>query len=72
MPTTNGNLTVTAYQPPAPAGRRFDLASFLPAINLRLDETGDLRRFIACLQDVVYLLLADIDRWVALARRPHP
>lgn len=41
--------------------RRFDLWSTLPKHNRRQDVTGDLRRFIDCLQEVVDLLLADID-----------
>jgi phage tail-like protein len=35
----------------------------LPEHNRRNDETGDLRRFIACLQEVLDLLLADSDRF---------
>lgn len=31
--------------------------------NRRDDHTGDLFRFIACLQEVTDLLLADVDRW---------
>jgi phage tail-like protein len=35
----------------------------LPKHNRRDDHTGDLFRFIACLQEVTDLLLADVDRW---------
>jgi phage tail-like protein len=35
----------------------------LPKHNRRDDTTGDLFRFIACLQEVTDLLLADVDRW---------
>jgi phage tail-like protein len=35
----------------------------LPKHNRRDDTTGDLWRFIACLQEVTDLLLADVDRW---------
>jgi phage tail-like protein len=35
----------------------------LPKHNRRDDQTGDLFRFIACLQEVTDLLLADVDRW---------
>jgi phage tail-like protein len=31
--------------------------------NRRDDHTGDLFRFIACLQEVTGLLLANVDRW---------
>jgi phage tail-like protein len=49
--------------PRAPATRRFDLWRMLPKHNRRDDHTGDLFRFIACLQEVTDLLLADVDRW---------
>ncbi len=51
------------YRPRRPARRRFDLWRMLPKHNRRQDTTGDLRRFIACLQEVTDLLLADIDRF---------
>ncbi len=51
------------FVPPRPAGRRFDLYQMLPAMNRREDETGDLRNFLACLQEVTDLLLHDIDRF---------
>ncbi len=51
------------FVPAQPARRRFDLYQLLPAMNRREDETGDLRRFLLCLQEVTDLLLADIDRF---------
>lgn len=51
------------FRSPRPAGRRFDLWAMLPRHNRRADVTGDLRRFIACLQDVADLLLAECDRF---------
>ena len=62
-------------RPPRPAGRRFDLWSMLPRHNRRADATGDLRRFIACLQEVADLLLAEADRFADvfdLERAPEP
>ncbi len=53
----------TGYRSPRPPGRRFDLWSMLPKHNRREDVTGDLRKFVACLQDVTDLLLADVDRF---------
>lgn len=53
----------TAFTPARPARRRLDLYQLLPAMNRREDETGDLRRFLLCLQEVTDLLLADIDRF---------
>lgn len=54
------------YRPRRPARRRFDPWRMLPKHNRRQDTTGDLRRFIACLQEVTDLLLADIDRFAKL------
>ncbi|GMV43549.1 MAG: hypothetical protein AMXMBFR64_52650 [Myxococcales bacterium] len=53
----------TGFRPPRPAERRFDLWSMVPRYNRRADVTGDLRRFIACLQEVADLLLAEGDRF---------
>jgi phage tail-like protein len=51
------------FRPAAPPTRRFDLWQMLPKHNRRDDVTGDLRRFVASLQEVTDLLLVDIDRW---------
>jgi phage tail-like protein len=59
----DGSAIFTGFVPPRPANRVFDLYRFLPEINRREDETGDLRRFLACLQEVTDLLLVDIDRF---------
>jgi hypothetical protein len=64
-----------AFRPQQPAARRFDLWTMLPAYARRTDETGDLARFIACLQELVDGLLVDIDRFTDLAdieRAPAP
>jgi phage tail-like protein len=53
--------TLAGYVPARSASRRFDLYSLLPEMNRREDETGDLQRFLACLQEVTDLLLADVD-----------
>lgn len=53
----------TGFRSPRPAARRFDLWTMLPRHNRRTDATGDLRRFIACLQEVTDLLLAEVDRY---------
>lgn len=65
----------TGFRPPRPAARRFDLWTMLPRHNRRTDVTGDLRRFIACLQEVADLLLAEADRYpdiFDLERAPEP
>ena len=53
----------TGFRPQRPVGRQFDLWSMLSKHNRRNDTTGDLRRFIACLQEVLDLLLSEIDRF---------
>ena len=61
-------------QPHHPAGRRFDLWSMLPKHNRRADATGDLQRFISCLQTVTDELLADVDSFtdiIDLERAPE-
>lgn len=51
------------FAPVRAARRRFDLYQLLPMLNRREDQTGDLRKFLLCLQEVTELLLGDIDRF---------
>ncbi|MEP0841240.1 MAG: phage tail protein [Phycisphaerae bacterium] len=51
------------FRPARPLGRRFDLWAMLPKHNRRDDTTGDLKRFVACLQEALDLLLAEVDRF---------
>lgn len=56
------------YAPPAPPGRRADLVTLfqqMPAAIQGQDRrgTGDLERFLACLQEPTDQILADIDAW---------
>jgi phage tail-like protein len=70
-----GEAVFSGFRPARPAGRRFDLWSMLPKHNRRADDTGDLRRFVACLQEVTDLLLADADRYpdlLDIERAPDP
>ena len=67
--------TVPGFRPSRPPSRRFDLWQMLPKHNRRDDQTGDLWRFISCVQEVTDLLLADLDRWPEifdLERAPAP
>jgi phage tail-like protein len=67
--------TLHGFRPARPEARRFDLWSMLPKHNRREDQTGDLWRFIACLQEVTDLLLAEVDRFPEvfdLERAPEP
>lgn len=59
----DGTAVFTGFVPPRPANRVFDLYRLLAEINRREDETGDLQRFLACLQEVTDLGLVDIDRF---------
>jgi len=75
FPPPTGEAVFTGFRPARPAGRRFDLWSMLPKHNRRSDDTGDLRRFVACLQETTDLLLADADRYpdlLDLERAPDP
>ncbi len=63
------------FRPARHPHRRYDLWSMLPKHNRRSDTTGDLARFIACLQEIVDLLLAEVDRFPDLwdiERAPTP
>jgi phage tail-like protein len=48
---------------PKPEGRDFDLYKMLPQMNRREDETKDLEKFAACLQEVTDVLLCEVDRF---------
>ena len=69
------STTFVAFVPPKPAGRRFRLIKFLPQINRDEDVTGELARFVACLQEVTDLLLFDIDSFTDILdpdKAPEP
>jgi len=59
-------LDFDAFTPPYPPTRRFYLSEMLPVMNFSEDATGDLRRFVAVIQEVTNLLLYDADRWVGI------
>lgn len=59
----DGSAIFTGFVPPRPSSRVFDLYRFLPELNRREDQTGDL---LSCLQEVTDLLLHDIDRFTDL------
>jgi phage tail-like protein len=75
-----GNFTTsvagsTAFTPPAPAGRYFNLYRFLPLMNRQEDVTQDLLKFLNCLQDPTNLLLYDVDTWTeifSITQAPDP
>jgi len=55
------SFTFTAFAPPQPPDRKFDLWSMVPKMNRRADTSGDLAAFVACIQEVATWLYADID-----------
>lgn len=59
-------LDFFAFELPRPTRRRFDLYRALPLANRQADVTKDLRRFIACLQEVTDLVLYGIDEWTSI------
>ncbi|WP_408891604.1 phage tail protein [Myxococcus faecalis] len=67
--------TFAGFRPARPPSRSFQLWDMLPGHNRRDDVTGDLRRFISCLQEVTDLLLSDLDACpdvFDLERAPEP
>lgn len=51
------------FLPPFPAGRRFLLADFIPAMNHAEDATEDLAKVLSCVQEVTNVLLCTVDEW---------
>ena len=61
---TGNQADFVGFIPPGrPKQRSFELLRLLPEINRRQDLTGDLKRFMAVLQDVLELLLSEVDRF---------
>jgi phage tail-like protein len=48
---------------PVVAGRAFSFLRWIPAMNLREDDTEDLRNFLAAVDESLLLLLNDVDRF---------
>lgn len=59
----NNKATFVGVTPVAPAGRDFDVTTFVPRMNLDEDDTKDLIRFLNVLKDPLLLHLDKIDRW---------
>lgn len=59
----NNRAYFNGYVCTGPDGREFDLLEFLPAMNVNEDETEDLHKFVACLQETTDILLCDVDHW---------
>jgi phage tail-like protein len=72
----HNHASFAGFVPPGrPRERAFELIRMLPELNRQMDQTGDLRKFMAVLQDVLELLLSDIDRFAdifELDRAPEP
>lgn len=66
-PIAAGNTAQwTGYACAGVAGRSFDLYGMMLRSDRAADETGDLRAFIGCFQEVTNLLLCKIDRFVEI------
>lgn len=61
--TPSNTALFSAFLPPVPDGRRFNLFNKYPRMNRNEDVSNTLFRFAGCLQDIIVLLLNDIDRW---------
>jgi phage tail-like protein len=61
IPLPGDTARFSAFRPPRPDRRKFDLWLMLPKHNRRLDTSGELQRFIGCLQEVTDWLLAELD-----------
>lgn len=56
-------LAFQSFMPAVPEGRDFQLYQMLPQMNRDEDTTEDLKKFVACLQEVTDQLLFSIDAW---------
>jgi phage tail-like protein len=76
LSNAHNHASFAGFVPPGrPRERAFELIRMLPELNRQMDQTGDLRKLMAVLQDVLELLLSDIDRFVDifdLDRAPEP
>jgi phage tail-like protein len=54
----------TGFVPAKPEGRRFDLLDMMPGTEVNNDLSGDLNYWLLCLQDVLDLMLAELDRFL--------
>jgi phage tail-like protein len=64
MVAPNNTAFFVGFECVGPDGRDFTLLDLLPDMNQNEDESDDLKKFVACLQEVTDLLLCDIDHWV--------
>lgn len=62
----NNTASFTALVAEGPLGRRFRYLELLPQVNRTEDQTGELALWAACIQDVIWLLLGEIDRWATI------
>lgn len=51
---------------PVPDGRRFVLADWIPDMNWDEDDTEDLKRFIAIIQEIASIKLCEVDRFTSI------
>lgn len=63
---TGGTLAFNAFLPDFPTSRSWDLWTMLPQLNREEDVTGDLRKFIALLQETSNLMLSEVDDFATI------
>ena len=71
----HNTVVFKGFVPQRPGTRNFHPWQTIPIWNRREDVTGDLRRFIDCLQEALAWLLAEVDRFPEifdLERAPEP
>ena len=47
-----------------PEERDFNLIDSIPRVNLAEDTSGDLKKFVSCLQEPLNFLVNDVDHWI--------
>lgn len=61
--TNGGTHAFTVPALPVVAGRSFRLIDWMPDLNLREDDSGDLRKFVSVMDENLAILLNDVDQF---------
>ncbi len=71
----DGTVVFQSYIPSVPENRDFRIWFMLPRMNREEDETGDLRKTVAVVQEVTEQMLFSIDEWTIILdpdKAPEP
>lgn len=63
---TPNSAVVYGASCPVPDGRRFVIADWIPDMNWAEDDTEDLKKFIAIIQEIASIKLCEIDRFTSI------